>query len=506
MNLNLHILRSDLHDAVQEAIVTGELLFRPLKFPLLYDGEKRPLGDRLYIAEAGDLPASPDLSAHPCFLCVGRPPSAYLQGSCDLLIIREGISVHWLLARTGELFSAYGQWELELHKANALNLPLKKLGQISEPIFKNPITVCDSNTKAIFVIVNDERYAVPPGYIWVQENSYMSLDDLNMLKLDPDFVNAANKRGPTMYPADLYGYRTLYQNIFINGDSYSCRILVDEINETITEKHFVLLDVFSEAVAVGLQTKDALDLRRPMYMDEILHKLLEHKLVEESKILGVLGEIGWEVTDAYFCVTVEPTDYDIANKTLTFLATQISAMVSSDCYLLFKNTIVFIFNLTAMGKRREEAFGLILPHLRDSLLKAGISTVFHDFKNLYYYYQQCLIALKIGKERRPMHWYYRFDDYTLPYIAAQCTKVLIPEALYPRDLFRLMEHDRQNGSAYVTMLRAYLDNNMSPTHTQRALYLHRNTFAYRLRRLLEILDMDLDDPDTRLHLQIALRL
>ena len=40
--------------------------------------------------------------------------------------------------------------------------------------------------------------------------------------------------------------------------------------------------------------------------------------------------------------------------------------------------------------------------------------------------------------------------------------------------------------------------------TARALHVHPNTVAYRLRRVEELLEIDLSDPQAMLHLQLAL--
>ena len=78
--------------------------------------------------------------------------------------------------------------------------------------------------------------------------------------------------------------------------------------------------------------------------------------------------------------------------------------------------------------------------------------------------------------------------------------------MIPDGLLRLLEHDRAHSSDYVRILRVYLDQDRSIAETIRILYMHRNTFLYRIGRIQEILAMDLDNPDNRLLLQIALRL
>jgi PucR family transcriptional regulator, purine catabolism regulatory protein len=69
----------------------------------------------------------------------------------------------------------------------------------------------------------------------------------------------------------------------------------------------------------------------------------------------------------------------------------------------------------------------------------------------------------------------------------------------------LEEYDQQAGGELIKTLKAYFASRGSPTLTARALHLHRNSLLYRLQRIREIAGVDLDDPEARLRLEIALR-
>lgn len=56
----------------------------------------------------------------------------------------------------------------------------------------------------------------------------------------------------------------------------------------------------------------------------------------------------------------------------------------------------------------------------------------------------------------------------------------------------------------VDTLEAYLRTHGNLNAVARQLYLHRNTVRYRLRRIAKLTGADLDNPDTRLGLQLAI--
>ena len=72
-------------------------------------------------------------------------------------------------------------------------------------------------------------------------------------------------------------------------------------------------------------------------------------------------------------------------------------------------------------------------------------------------------------------------------------------------LGRLVEWDREHRSDLLSVLEAGLD---FPRHERAAevCFMHRNTFRNRMRRALRVLGDDLEDPDVRLAMHVALKL
>jgi sugar diacid utilization regulator len=73
-----------------------------------------------------------------------------------------------------------------------------------------------------------------------------------------------------------------------------------------------------------------------------------------------------------------------------------------------------------------------------------------------------------------------------------------------RHLGPLVEHDSARKGSLVPTLRAYLETGEQQEAAKR-LRVHPNTLRYRLDRIREISGVDLEDPETRLNLAVALR-
>jgi sugar diacid utilization regulator len=76
----------------------------------------------------------------------------------------------------------------------------------------------------------------------------------------------------------------------------------------------------------------------------------------------------------------------------------------------------------------------------------------------------------------------------------------------PESLKALVEHDKRHKSDYVRTLQVYLETMGKASNAAKILHLHRNSLDYRIRRIEQIVGSSLGDRDTRLSLEIGIRL
>ncbi|MDX6216742.1 MAG: hypothetical protein QOG99_2326, partial [Frankiales bacterium] len=70
---------------------------------------------------------------------------------------------------------------------------------------------------------------------------------------------------------------------------------------------------------------------------------------------------------------------------------------------------------------------------------------------------------------------------------------------------RMLAHDQEQQTPYVESVLAYLSANADVPAAAESVSVHPNTFRYRLRRVRELFDLDLEDPDVRLVAWLQLR-
>ncbi|WP_285137359.1 helix-turn-helix domain-containing protein [Microbacterium sp. lyk4-40-TSB-66] len=88
----------------------------------------------------------------------------------------------------------------------------------------------------------------------------------------------------------------------------------------------------------------------------------------------------------------------------------------------------------------------------------------------------------------------------LDFYASPVSRNLLDDILHPLDVL-----GSEKSITAVRTLLSYLGNRNSLAQAGRELNLHPNAVGYRIRRARELLDVDLDDPDTRFAVELACR-
>jgi DNA-binding PucR family transcriptional regulator len=78
-------------------------------------------------------------------------------------------------------------------------------------------------------------------------------------------------------------------------------------------------------------------------------------------------------------------------------------------------------------------------------------------------------------------------------------------AIHDRMVQPLRDYDREHHTSLVATLRAFVDSRLCPGPTAEALFINRSTLRKRLRRIEELLSVDLSRMDDAVELHIALR-
>ncbi|WP_210366637.1 helix-turn-helix domain-containing protein [Bacillus sp. REN3] len=161
----------------------------------------------------------------------------------------------------------------------------------------------------------------------------------------------------------------------------------------------------------------------------------------------------------------------------------------------------------ALRKLIESFARDILGHLRvihpEREFSCGIGKTYAKATELFRSFQEAKVALELGE----------LLEIEVPFFS----DLGLERILYKHDLQELKEffdttlgqlaiYDQSNQTELMDTLKAFAENQFDITVTSKALFLHRNTLRYRLKKIEEILHYKLDDLDTKLNIKAAFKI
>ena len=137
--------------------------------------------------------------------------------------------------------------------------------------------------------------------------------------------------------------------------------------------------------------------------------------------------------------------------------------------------------------------------------KMGVGRVYSDLENVNKSFLDALRAVRIGKTITNKE-IVTFDELGIFKILSQDFLNEELEDFYNTTLKPLVDYDKKKSTELVKTLEIYFKNTGNLTRISEQLFAHYNTVLYRVNRINEITGMNLDDPNHRLNLEIALKI
>ena len=283
------------------------------------------------------------------------------------------------------------------------------------------------------------------------------------------------------------------------------RLVLTECRTEITPGVICVLDILVEKLEY-LLTHEAEEEDPDRDMEQIFVRILSDRTADYMQVSRELTELGWSGNHEYMCLILQITYLNQQNLSTKAICRYIKKKVPDSVSFLYQDEIVVFFDLTRLGMTQEDVAGKLIYFIRDTYLKAGYSRVMEGHMNLRRQYVQAKTALDVGSRKKPYLWIHYFSQVALTYILEQSTRRLSGSMICHEGLLELKRHDRENQTQYMETLRVYLEQHLSATQAARELFIHRSTFLYRLDRIKEILQSDLDDPEEIFYLELSFRL
>jgi len=161
------------------------------------------------------------------------------------------------------------------------------------------------------------------------------------------------------------------------------------------------------------------------------------------------------------------------------------------------DTVVVMLSLP----EEEDFLGQLEERLASMGLCAGMSGPFALGASAHGCMHKAQIALETGRRLAPGRALYPMDEFGEKALLLAAAKALEADGYEAEDfcdqaIAQMRMVDEETGTQYARSLQAYLSHGLDLRLAAQALGVHRNTLAYRMKRVQEIFEIDLEDVNT----------
>ena len=432
------------------------------------------------------------------YVSIGELACDLPDPNVELLTIMESVTANHLFNALQSIFDYYDEWENSLNKIVEENKGYPELIQTSARYLDCAISLVDADFSVIAITSKDADTFRDP-------DNKISTTIMGDLITDPKFGHGLQKDGIFEFNSGVDEF--ISHNIKKDGRYLGRVTLIYNKSKSKGSyiyllRHLVLkLGVLLKISGTFLVNNESLS-----SLHEILIGFLNSTPLESQFVSFKLKENGWSYDDKYILIRLQPEFRHEWQLHATYLIPHLERLWPGACAVEKDAYVAVLLNLDIYNaKSRKNFFQDLAVFLRDGLLLAGISRPFHGLDRLASYYRQTELAVTFGREVNPMYWYYRFDDYVLLCLLKLGTMNFTPEQVCSNALLDLIKYDQDNNTEYYKTLRTFYHNKFNYTHAAESLYIHRTTLIKRIERIVQLTQLNLEDPDGNLYIELSFR-
>ncbi len=429
-----------------------------------------------------------------------------LENECEMLDVFETLQT---------LFSDISTWCEGMDFFLIRKKSIQDVLCLCEQIIGNFITITDSSFSLV-AYTNGLKCDCPHTSELIKHGYYNqeAISKFNSLRL-PEFWKDAND----IYVDDscvIAAYPTVNKVIHYNNAYFAHVVMLCDKKPPTPG----LIDIFKlliDHLMVCFERQWVENNQMPHVYDSLILSLLEGQgpgadtINERAKVSGLPAEANFRL--------IKISADGSGGVMLQRLSQELQDHIPEAKVTLSKSNLIV---LIVQNTRHRDRFNQIVEMLQEVLdhyrAKCGVSDPFTKLLDLNLAGLQADVALQYG---------YRS---TYPYFSSSSAKkyprVYTYEGSYPRylmlatleseklaksnaafkTLLELYNYDQEHNTNNLELLYVYLVNDRKATETAEITHMHRNNVIYRISRISEMVDIDLDDAPTRFRLLLAYEL
>ncbi|UWG97786.1 helix-turn-helix domain-containing protein [Dehalobacter sp. DCM] len=372
------------------------------------------------------------------------------------------------------------------------------------------IAACLMNPVAVFarglkLLSHSQNHAINEQY-WLDTEikGYLEMEGNTSYYLKEQAKLSAINKTPFIFYMEGMQYRVA-SNVIIKGNQEIGIIQVYEYDHTITQGTLDLIEAICPYLAIEMSKNGYVNFNNGTMDVQLIVDLLENKIDNLQMLKNRNLSLG--LFDKFlFVLTLKPIESRfLVDEQLSKIRDQLNVILPFSNSLLYDKGIVSLISKYTDFPYDSEKETQLIALLREWNMCCGLSDSTHNILDTAKLYQQSLQAIKLGSLVAPGCCIYPYSHYALYDFLDYCQQNENIQSYHHPSVAILKEYDAKHQSALLRTLRTFINHQNNQMATVKQMYISRNTLLYRLNKIENLTNINLNDPDTLFHLQLTFK-
>jgi|GEM_PF-343357 len=478
-------------------------------YKMIKPGQKHFNSTCIYVGYVSELSKEPDTDSPSSLICIEDAPlpEVYLYGNAErnFYLMPSGTcqadvlnSITDIMLEEATLIGAMRR----LLDALYTNRGLQNLVNVASEVFENPIIINDTAYK----ILSRTQEAIFEDSTLEEEKELGYIHETNVASLKQYMIfEKAHQTGEIVLAKRPVTDETwMFHSVKIQDITVADIAIVDN-NRPFREVDYELLYRFSKLVAIEMEKTDFFKSNKGVMFNYFLADLLSGKVKSPKAVEQRSRYLNWKLFEWFRVVVVVDHREALSGNKVQQIGALIRQIVPDCRWTFYQKNLVVLVSRPDYKVFKQKEIESLEDYFRDNGLSAGFSNPFSDIMDVLRFYKQALRAVETGIFVSRGRGVFHYSDMMVFYAAKNIAKHDNLEEFCPSVVATLQDYDAKHDTPLLETLEKYLLYVGNPVAAAKALNIHRNTLLYRVNKIKELAQVDLDNGDERLKIQLYLK-
>lgn len=363
---------------------------------------------------------------------------------------------------------------------------------ISSKLLKNPIILVDSSFKIL--AHSDIEYITEPFWIRNINLGYCSYEFISEVNKIKSFKNAPNSIDPFLVMCKESPIKKLVSKVLIDGNLVGYVVILENI-EKFTNTTYEIIKILSNVISEELKKDQVYRNLHGLRYENLLIDILEESIIDETALEERMKSINCSFGNKLCLLVLDISKYNLKENKSNFLKQSIETLFLNYKSIFYKEHVLIILDLDDEKKLEDIIDKDVISFLQKHDIVLVISNFFSHILDLNKHYKQAMKSINIIHMLEINGNIFHHDDLIFYHLLKDMSEDFELMDYCSQSVYKLLEYDMKNNTKYYLTLKTYIEEDKNAIKTADKLFVHRNTINYRLNKIKEIMDVDLDNGD-----------